>query len=135
MMDNYDMKRQVLYQLQHGRCPVTNKPLDDYVDMHHAGKPGTKWNRRRWPLLIDSVINLMLVDPGRHMGHGLAAKTARALPPRWPDWLADEIEETLIDDPDLADAVNCRSQVLSLSEIQRIRRVAWEMATGKKGVA
>jgi len=72
-MNNYIHKVQYLYRRQKGLCAITGEPLQAHYkqDLHHAGVYNTKVNRKLYPLFIDSVWNLVLVDHEAHLDRPL----------------------------------------------------------------
>ena len=71
-MKVYAEKMRYLLRHQHFECPIlaangreatiTSKP-----DLDHSRVPNTKHNRRKYPLLIDSLLNLRAVDHHAHL--------------------------------------------------------------------
>lgn len=124
-MEHYERKLEILYMIQGGRCFLTGKPLadreeccrGDKVDMHHAGIPSSKWARRLWPLLIDSILNLTLVLANDH--------STKPLPPRWPDKKRRDLEAHLEANPHLADTVNGRAEVYDIGQLKELWWNTW----------
>jgi hypothetical protein len=123
---HYELKVQVLRQLQKGRCAITGRQLSacGKVDLHHAGVPDRKWARARWPLLVDGLLNLVLVSSLEHEGHGHErdfgiGRKLRAM--RMTDEGADRIESALRADPYAADVMNCRGDCYAVETIRRVR--------------
>lgn len=66
-MKNYELKKEKLYIQQNGKCPVCQKELlIGTTDLHHKMR-NTKGNRKRYPLLIDSIYNLELIHHNCHI--------------------------------------------------------------------
>ena len=66
--------------------------------MHHKHVANTKCNRKAFPLFVDSVWNLVLVDHDAHM--------SKPLPKKLPLWRVERIERGLQRHPSHARAVN-----------------------------
>ena len=66
----YKEKTQYLYIHQGGKCAITGKPLGNPAvskwDLHHKLE-SSKVNKYRFPRLINSLWNLVLVDHNAHM--------------------------------------------------------------------
>jgi len=101
MIPYYEKKWQYLNWHQKGRCPIAWEKDGEIVmlhELHHAGIHDTKLNRKRWPLLIDSLLNLKLVNHNYHM--------------MWPSWgrisdlEADRKERFLERHPKICEFVN-----------------------------
>jgi len=69
MIPNYETKHNYLFQRHRGYCPIARSRgrLAAVTDLHHAGVHNTKVNRARYPLLINSLWNLVAVNRGWHM--------------------------------------------------------------------
>jgi len=74
-MKNYDSKFKYLWEHQKTLCAMTGKWLShsSKVDMQHCCHQ-TKWRRKKFPLFIDSILNLRLVDHSYHLTHGSELK-------------------------------------------------------------
>jgi hypothetical protein len=73
-MQNYDLKMQAILFCQGYLCPVCRNVLTGKVDLHHRMR-NTKGNRKRYPLMIDSVHNLEAVHHNCHIDkHGQCGK-------------------------------------------------------------
>ena len=68
MIPYYNEKLLYLYRHQKGRCAISGKVLERAckTDLHH-GFHNTKWARKKYPLFINSLFNLFLVDHDAHM--------------------------------------------------------------------
>ena len=98
-MKNYDLKYHYLWRKQHGECEVSQRVLRaGMVDIHHLHVANTRCNRKAFPLFVDSVYNLCLVDSNAHM--------SQPLPKRLPLWRVERIERGLQRHPKHAKAVN-----------------------------
>ncbi len=64
-MKNYIKKFNYLWCHQDTKCAVTGEALTIGVQMHHV-VANTKMNQRLYPLYIDCVWNLQLVDINSH---------------------------------------------------------------------
>jgi len=55
-----------------GVCPIAREhgEFARPEDLHHAGMPNTKTNRRLYPYVIHSMLNLQPVNHQWHMAHG-----------------------------------------------------------------
>ncbi len=87
-MKNYENKVRFLYFHQDGKCDISGHHLpgldailttyDIYsyggIDLHHSSVHNGKWQRRKYPLFIDSVWNLRLVWHDQHMARGSHGK-------------------------------------------------------------
>lgn len=71
-MINYETKVELLFKIQKMRCPVCNKYVRfDNIDLHHKMR-NTTGNRKNYPNLINSILNLELVHDECHIyKHGL----------------------------------------------------------------
>ena len=124
-MQNYHRKYQILSIAQKGKCYLSGKDLHPMsremplpkVDMHHAVIHDSKWARGCYPLLIDSVLNLMLVLHDEHM--------SKPLPRQWPMSKCAEVEARLEKDEKLARAVNGEAFLYDAGELAEIWRKLW----------
>jgi hypothetical protein len=99
MVANYERKFQYLWHHQHGRCPIAWSEgwFELPTELHHRAHR-TKWARRRFPLFIDSVWNLMAVAHDWHMRYPSFGKIS---------WLEAERREQFLErHPAIARAVN-----------------------------
>lgn len=69
---NRAAKVKILMQLQRYNCAIADSMgiYSDPHELHHAGVPNTKINRKLYPLLIHSIWNLKIVNHWLHMTHG-----------------------------------------------------------------
>ena len=103
MIKNYIWKFNYLAEHYKRKCPIAaahgviitlpvlfegQERRPDY-DLHHYRIHNLKINRKRWPLLIDSLINLLPVSHGYHMAHGSFGE-------RWGPYRCDQAENYLI---------------------------------------
>ena len=69
-MDNYEDK--LLYLLTHQKheCPICEHwlGLSQPIDLHHQFS-NTKWGKKKYPLFINSVLNLVAVHSECHLNH------------------------------------------------------------------
>lgn len=75
MIPNYQAKMSYLSAKYRGCCGIAQR-FDKYAhitELHHRCH-NTKANRRKYPLFINSVWNLMPVNHDWHMRHGSAGK-------------------------------------------------------------
>lgn len=98
-MINYTEKALYLYHYQHARCPVCHCYfVEGKADLHHKMR-NTAGNRKRYPLLIDSIMNLQLIPTECHINkHGSCGKMT--------DIEAEKIERYLSQNPVIAEYVN-----------------------------
>ena len=89
MIPYYEVKWHYLNWHQRGQCPMALEMGNSYVMLHefHHKKHNTKINRKRWPLFIDSLLNLELVNHRCHMMYPSHGKIS--------DLEADRIEDFL----------------------------------------
>lgn len=54
------------------KCPIAAEYGEHVAptDLHHAGMPNTATNRKLYPLVIHSMLNLVPVSHDYHMAHG-----------------------------------------------------------------
>ena len=98
-MKNYNEKYVYLWRRQNGICPISDKELiASKTDMHHRHVENTRTNRKKFPLFVDSIFNLCLVDSNAHM--------SKPLPKRLPLRRVERIERGLQRHPLHAKAVN-----------------------------
>jgi hypothetical protein len=70
-MKDYDEKKLACMRRQLYRCPVCGESVmhqNIMLDLHHRMR-NTKGNRKRYPLLIDSIENLEAVHHTCHIDH------------------------------------------------------------------
>lgn len=112
-MDNYEIKWEYLTNKYGHRCPIWEEKkhinpawhMPKFVtDLHHP-LHNTKTNRKLYPLLIDSVINLIPVENGEHLNNGSwkPAHLPKVLDGEW----ARKWERFLEKHPKIAKWVNC----------------------------
>jgi hypothetical protein len=67
-MDAYGNKLEYLYKHQKYRCSICGNLMSfsQPLDLHHIMSQG-KWQRRKFPLLIDSLLNLKLLHSSCHL--------------------------------------------------------------------
>ena len=63
-MDN--RTRELVFQLSNGFCTCSDGCRKEPTDVHHK-LANTKVNRRRFPLFIDSIFNLVPINNGCHL--------------------------------------------------------------------
>lgn len=116
-MEAYERKVQMLYMLQHGRCAISGHKIGwmDNFQLHHAEIHNTRWARERWPLLVDSLLNLQLVEGNGHM------TKPKPRPYKLSDEALDLLQSALETDREAADILNCRAAVLDVQAIRRCR--------------
>ena len=120
-MKHYDEKVEFLYLFQEGKCRITGEKLrvGDKWDLHHIIDKGKK-NRRRFPLYIDSILNLVLVSRSAH-----ETKTKPSKPPLY---VVDIIEKKLLTSPELCSMVNCESEIVT----EEVSKLLKELVEGLK---
>jgi hypothetical protein len=119
LVEQYERKVRVLYVAQRGYCALSGKRLDQSfkVDLNHSGIPKPRRGRaakrtpRAFPNVIDSILNLTLVDADAHMTRGEK---------RWPRHIAEALEQRLSRDPALSDWMNLRT-VHEIEETVQLR--------------
>lgn len=104
-MNNYDGKVLALHKKRNGNCLVCGQYINLFAydpaqqhDLHHIMR-NTKGNRKRYPLLIDSLWNLALLHHNCHIAVGNSIKTT--------DYIAGKKEAFLARHPMYAKVVNC----------------------------
>ncbi len=78
-ISNYEKKFHTLVNRQGGCCAIAaaNGEFATPTELHHARCHDTKWSRMKWPLFIDSIVNLMAVSHEWHMKRGGLRPLAR----------------------------------------------------------
>ncbi len=71
MIPNYRAKFEYLYAKQNGRCAIATSygriAAITERELHHAGRHNTDTDRKLYPLLINSIWNLVAVNHLWHM--------------------------------------------------------------------
>ena len=97
-MENYDEKVDYLEDYQKGKCAIAGKQLTfASADLHHLCH-NTKWRRNKFPLFLNSILNLRLVDHITHLNNGSALKIS--------DLQAEKYEKFLERHPMISQWVN-----------------------------
>lgn len=93
----------ILLQHQQGKCPIAkSKGASAFPEeLHHSHLHNREMNRKRFPLLIDSLWNLVAVSHKYHMENGSWTPTKR-----WSLAEADERERFLQRHPAIAGYLN-----------------------------
>ena len=71
-MKNYEQKFKYLANRQNWLCPIGLKKYgrkDPVHDLHHRICHNTKLNRKKYPLFIDSMLNLQPVNHDNHLNN------------------------------------------------------------------
>jgi hypothetical protein len=98
---HYEAKMVAIQRRQCGWCAI-GVAAGRYLpatELHHARVHASKWAKKKWPLFIDSLANLLGVDHGMHMerpGFG-----------KWPESRVDAFERGLQRHPEHARRLNC----------------------------
>jgi len=97
----YEEKLKYLYDRQLGRCAISKVWLNDCakVDLDHYRIRNKTHNRVKYPLLIDSILNLRAVSNDHHSGFTSKGKG-------WGDYRAWKLEGFLRRHPKIAQWVN-----------------------------
>ena len=114
----------ILIAHQGGGCAIAQAHGDwaAPTERHHARIHDKRWVRARYPLFVDSVFNLMLVDHGQHMQHGGFGK--------WPEKKVEWYERRMRANPALAAWAN--GQSLDWARRRIARSALSAMDTGKQ---
>ncbi len=97
-MDNYQAKIVFLNIHQSGQCAISGIELfDSKPDLHHLTH-NTKWRRKKFPLFLNSILNLRIVDHIQHLQNGSALKIS--------DMQAEKYEKFLERHPRMSEFVN-----------------------------
>ncbi len=69
MIPNYQAKFEYLYLKQNGRCAIATSHgrIAAITELHHAGRHNTGADRKLYPLLVNSLWNLVAVNHLWHM--------------------------------------------------------------------
>ena len=99
MIPNYDKIKRYLYIHQDRKCPVCKKIMlyNEKLDLHHRVN-NSKWRRKKYPLFINSLLNLVLLHNTCHL------KMGRFL--QLTDYRANKIELFLQKHKKIAEWVN-----------------------------
>lgn len=67
-MINYDKKLYYLYRHQRCRCPICGLGMsfNENLDLHHKCR-NHKWRKKKFPLFLNSILNLDLVHHSCHL--------------------------------------------------------------------
>jgi len=98
-MDNYLSKMSYLIKHQKNYCAISGKTIYDtsVIDLHHRSH-NEKWRRKRFPLFLNSILNLQAVDHVEHLQNGSANKIH--------DLKAEQYEKFLERHPSISEFVN-----------------------------
>jgi len=68
MIPNYPEKLMYLYKHQNHKCDICNRIIsfNQSLDLHHKFS-NTKWGKKKYPLFINSLLNLSLVHGACHL--------------------------------------------------------------------
>jgi hypothetical protein len=74
MMDNYGEKLMYLYEKQTYQCPICHDymSMNEALDLHHRAHRH-KWRVKKFPLFIDSLLNLELCHSTCHLNKGMGS--------------------------------------------------------------
>jgi hypothetical protein len=100
VVDNYTEKSSYLYNKQSGLCIGCNKPLlnGEKIDFQHRAH-NSDWRREKFPLFIDSLLNLALM-------HNSCNTTKHRSAGKISDFNAEKYERFLERHPIISDFVN-----------------------------
>ena len=103
-MKNYEAKWEYLTNKHSYRCPIQKEKqgkdlfIEMFVqDLHHLCH-NTKWRREKYPLFLDSILNLRPVSHNYHLRFGSWGKIT--------DYQAEKYEKFLERHPKIAEWVN-----------------------------
>ena len=99
-MKNYEEKFNFLIRKYGIRCPIAAEKggqVDIVTDLHHLCH-NTKWRRKKFPLFIDSILNLRPVSNKHHLANGSWGKIS--------DTKAEKYERFLNKHPGISNFVN-----------------------------
>ena len=100
-MPHYDDKFEYLANKQKWICPISqycHKPIMIDKVLHHYRVHNDKYNRKKYPLLLNSMLNLMPVNNDYHLAHPSFGGIT--------DYQADKIERFLEKHPRISSWVN-----------------------------
>lgn len=99
MILNYNIKKEYLLKRQYFLCPIDGISLsgNNNSDLHHKCH-NTKWRRKKFPLFLNSLLNLVAVDHLSHMQNPSAFKIH--------DIQAEKYEKFLERHPKISEWVN-----------------------------
>ncbi len=88
-MKNYESKMEWLGKKYNWNCPIAKKyDMIAYpTELHHSHIHNIKWARKKYPLYIDSIWNLLPVHNAWHLSHGSFGK--------WPERMVIRCEDFL----------------------------------------
>ena len=98
---NYDAKLYKLYIQQGGQCAISGKGCTRTITELHHCLHKAKWREKKYPLFIDSTLNLIGVCGICHQNQPHFGKIR--------DGQAEEYEAALREDHDLSRRVNCEN--------------------------
>ena len=115
---NYEKKFHTLVARQGGCCAIAaaHGEIAAPTELHHARCHNTKWARAKWPLFIDSIVNLLAVSHEWHMKRGGFG--------HWPESQIEWFEARMRKNPVLAARWNCRDLQRQLRTVSSIREKA-----------
>ena len=98
-MRNYINKFYYLIDKQNHRCAISGELLQSSngIDLHHLCH-NTSWRRKKFPLFLNSLLNLRAVDHLQHLSNGSALKIS--------DMKAEQYEDFLKRHPKISEWVN-----------------------------
>jgi hypothetical protein len=101
MIHNYERKFGSLLIHQGGACPIARSQGVYAVpsELHHARMHDKGWARKKYPLFIDSIANLMAVNHDFHMNRGSYGQ--------WTETKVAWFEARMRNNPKLARKWNC----------------------------
>ena len=69
MIPRYEEKADLLYNKFHGLCQIamSQDKIAPCTELHHYRVHNTKYNRKKFPLLVNSILNLIPVNHAYHM--------------------------------------------------------------------
>ena len=99
-MKSYQDKFIYLADRQSWVCPIAleKNKLAEVTDLHHYRCHNTRPNRKKYPLLIDSLLNLVAVNNAYHLSNGSWGRAS--------DLECERIEKFLERHPKIAKWVN-----------------------------
>ena len=117
-ISNYEKKCHTLVARQGGCCAIAaaHGEFAAPTELHHARCHDTKWARTKWPLFIDSLVNLLAVSHEWHMKRGGFG--------HWPESQIEWFAARMRKNPVLAARWNCGDLQRQLRTVSSIREKA-----------
>ena len=98
-MKTFPIDKERIFKAYGYRCAVTGKEAHD---LHHV-KPNTKINRKRWPLYIDSPLNLIPINHDEHLNKPLPKAPSDLVCDLYEEWLENIVQKYFKDNLELGE--------------------------------